>query len=168
MPGRPSSESLVRIVTSSGSARPLASSVTVPVPERDSFLSWRGTDVSNPFPSTGESAQHPACTFGWGATNFSLTSYCAAESLGVRPHRRRLEIKRRTLRPLDGTQPAREIFGQRSGPIKAATPDHDRRRTSSFDIDLHPPIKSSGVPAASSVASRSFASDPLASDAAVT
>jgi hypothetical protein len=61
----PPAESLVRIVTSSGSTRPLASSVTVPVPERDSFLSWRGTDVSNPFPSTGESAQHPACTFGW-------------------------------------------------------------------------------------------------------
>jgi hypothetical protein len=96
-------------------------------------------------------------------TNFSLTSYCAAESLGLRPHRRRLEMKRRTLRPLDGTQPAREILGSGSGPIKAATPDHDRRRTSSFDIDLHPPIKSSGVPAASTVASRSFASDPLAS-----
>jgi hypothetical protein len=32
--------------------------VTVPVPERDSFLSQRGTGSSNPFPSSGESANH--------------------------------------------------------------------------------------------------------------
>jgi hypothetical protein len=30
-------------------------SVTIPVPERDSFLSRRGTDSSNPVPSGGES-----------------------------------------------------------------------------------------------------------------